>query len=115
MRTLVTATTVSIILLSCVSVDEDNLVSVRGYDQPPAGDYKNTTGSSAKPYHKFFSVTASFEALKGYGLSPAQAVAEITMDIVGTHGYCPHGYSVTHPPFTGSFRSGISWTIICND
>lgn len=109
------ATAFTAILSSCASVDGDDLVRVYGSDQPPVGQYHTTKARSAQPHDKFFTVNASMDALAGYGLSPTQAVAEITVDIVTTHGYCPHGYSVSHLPFTGSLRNGISWTIICND
>ncbi|MGC2165323.1 MAG: hypothetical protein WA632_04855 [Gallionella sp.] len=115
MRTLITATAVTAFLSSCVSAGSDDLVRVYGSDQPPVGEYNTTKARSATPHDKFFTVNATIDALRGYGLSPARAVAEITTDIVSTHGYCPHGYSVSHPPFTGSYRNGISWTIICND
>ncbi len=115
MHALLAASAVCAIVSSCASEVGDELVRIYGSDQPLVGDYNTTKARSANPHDKFFTVNASFDALRGYGLGPEQAVTAITMDVISAHGYCPHGYSVSHPPFTGSYRNGISWTIICND
>ena len=105
---------VVIALSSCASIEEDNSIRVQDIDSDTSGSYNASSDQWHSHHVKSFTVVASYDAIKGYGPDPRQALEAITTQIVASHGFCPNGYSIGSSRHIGTYKT-VNWQIICND
>jgi hypothetical protein len=114
MRALIFLSAVAIALSSCASIEEENSIQVQDIDRDTSGSYNTSNDQTPSHHVKSFTVVASYEAIKGYGPDPRQALEAITTQIVDSHGFCPNGYSIGSSRHIGTYKT-VNWRIICND
>jgi len=114
MRTLIVLTAVAIALSSCASIEEDNGINVQDIEHRSSESYNANDDRSPTQHVRSFTVVASYDAIKGYGLNSKQAMAEISREIIVSHGFCPKGYSIGDSSHNDTYTS-LSWQIICNE
>jgi hypothetical protein len=114
MRTLIVLLAVAIAHASCASVEGDDSIHVQDIDHRSLDSDNTSHDYPPSHYVRSFTVVASYDAIRGYGPDPKQAVEAITQEIIASHGFCPNGYSIGRSPHAGTYRT-VNWQIICSE